>query len=126
MRPFRSFLLLLIFLTCFAGLYYFIPVNISLPAINDFISPILTDRIINKVSYPQKTDTSSFHLALKSVSDTTRIQISDSSNILKKYSKPLQSIIDSLQSSKGQVRIMYYGDSQIEGDRITSWLRQTL
>ena len=28
--------------------------------------------------------------------------------------------------SKGQVRVMYYGDSQIEGDRITSFLRQVL
>jgi len=34
--------------------------------------------------------------------------------------------MDSLNNSKGQVRIMYYGDSQIEGDRITSYLRQTL
>ena len=25
-----------------------------------------------------------------------------------------------------QIRIMYYGDSQIEGDRLTSFLRQTL
>ena len=37
-----------------------------------------------------------------------------------------EAAIDSLESSKGQVRIMYYGDSQIEGDRITSYLRQSL
>ena len=39
---------------------------------------------------------------------------------------PLDIFLDSLRYSKGQVRVMYYGDSQIEGDRITSYLRQTL
>jgi D-alanyl-lipoteichoic acid acyltransferase DltB (MBOAT superfamily) len=39
---------------------------------------------------------------------------------------PLQSFLDTLSSSKGQVRIIYYGDSQIEGDRITSFLRHSL
>ena len=34
--------------------------------------------------------------------------------------------IDSLSHSKKQVRIMYYGDSQVEGDRITSYLRHLL
>ena len=39
---------------------------------------------------------------------------------------PFQTFLDSLRYSKGQVRIIYYGDSQIEGDRITSYLRHTL
>ena len=39
---------------------------------------------------------------------------------------PMLEFLDSLKDSKGQVRIMYYGDSQIEGDRITSYLRMTL
>ncbi len=38
----------------------------------------------------------------------------------------LQPFFDSLKYSKGQIRIMYYGDSQIEGDRITSYLREKL
>ena len=38
----------------------------------------------------------------------------------------MECFMDSLNNSNGQVRIMYYGDSQIEGDRITSYLRQTL
>ncbi|OFY68287.1 MAG: hypothetical protein A2V64_07880, partial [Bacteroidetes bacterium RBG_13_43_22] len=39
---------------------------------------------------------------------------------------PLAPFLDSLTEGKGQVRIMYYGDSQIEGDRVTSHLRQLL
>ncbi len=39
---------------------------------------------------------------------------------------PFQGFLDSLRYSKGQVRIIYYGDSQIEGDRVTSYLRNTL
>ncbi|TAL70206.1 MAG: hypothetical protein EPN88_06410, partial [Bacteroidetes bacterium] len=38
----------------------------------------------------------------------------------------MQGFLDSLRYSRGQIRIMYYGDSQIEGDRITSFLRTTL
>jgi len=39
---------------------------------------------------------------------------------------PLSVFIDSLQHSTSQVRIIYYGDSQVEGDRITFYLRQLL
>jgi hypothetical protein len=39
---------------------------------------------------------------------------------------PIGGFLDSLKYSKGQVRIMYYGDSQIEGDRVTSYLRSCL
>lgn len=39
---------------------------------------------------------------------------------------PFQVFLDTLRYSERQSRIMYYGDSQIEGDRITSYLRKTL
>ena len=45
---------------------------------------------------------------------------------LEKSDNPFQRFLDSLRYSKGQVRIIYYGDSQIEGDRVTSFLRNTL
>ena len=41
-------------------------------------------------------------------------------------SDPLARFLDTLKYSRGQVRIMYYGDSQVEGDRITSSLRRFL
>ncbi len=34
--------------------------------------------------------------------------------------------LDSLRNPEGQIRILYYGDSQIEGDRITFYLRKLL
>ncbi|MCX6261422.1 MAG: hypothetical protein NTY95_11440, partial [Bacteroidia bacterium] len=39
---------------------------------------------------------------------------------------PMELFLDSLQFSEGQVRILYYGDSQIEYDRVTSYLRRSL
>lgn len=38
---------------------------------------------------------------------------------------PGDALLDSLAEGR-QVRILYYGDSQIEGDRVTSWLRKEL
>ena len=37
MRPFRSFLLLLIFLACFTGLYYIFPESELFPPITEFL-----------------------------------------------------------------------------------------
>jgi alginate O-acetyltransferase complex protein AlgI len=126
MRPYRSFLLLLIFLTCFTGLYFIMPGNIKLPGINDFIPKNITECLTNKNQAPYRPDTVVSQTIYKPISDTAEFPVTDSVNLSHNKPAPLEKIIDSLQSSKGQIRIMYYGDSQIEGDRITSWLRQTL
>lgn len=127
MRPFRSFLLLLILLTVITGLHYIIPVNTIFPGISEFIPADLLGTL-----KPEKNNDRLLHA--KSVSDTiftgltekissTGRNLSDTINL---STYPLRPFLDSLKNSKGQVRIMYYGDSQIEGDRITSYLRQTL
>jgi alginate O-acetyltransferase complex protein AlgI len=126
MRPFRSFLLLLIFLTCFAGLYFIIPGFIQLPGINDFIPVNITEKLVKKKPVPLSPDTASAGNTKKTIPDTVKIPFRDSANLKVHISVPIARVIDSLQSSKGQVRIMYYGDSQIEGDRITSFLRHAL
>lgn len=122
MRPLRSFLLLLIFLACFTGLYYVIPANRYFPSIAEFIPAELISyfKSENKqhlaVLPESKTDSLlTANPVLKLPVDTSAIPYD-----------PLQEFIDSLNISKGQVRIMYYGDSQIEGDRITSTLRMNL
>ncbi len=129
MRPFRSFLLLLIFLVCFTGLYYVIPAHwhLKLPNVREFFPfdadfdflPADTGNIILSV-IKLTEEVPPF------VSDT--ISGTDSLTYLNEPppSYPLQEFLDTLQYSKGQVRIMYYGDSQIEGDRVTSYLRQVL
>jgi len=109
MRPLRSFLLLLIFLACFTGLHYIFRASQLFPSIYEFVPA----NLINDLFSDDKT------LNVIPV-DFVPATIENLSV------NPLQGFLDSLKYSRGQLRIMYYGDSQIEGDRITSYLRHTL
>ncbi len=123
MRPLRSFLLLLIFLACFTGLHYIIHTNKLFPSINEFIPP---DVIRNLMSGNKNVSGIPKDTVRILLPDTTEAKNSLPVNHPKPLSFPLQSFLDSLRNSKGQVRVIYYGDSQIEGDRITSYLRNIL
>ena len=127
MRPLRSFLLLLIFLACFTGLHYIIPANQLFPSIYEFVPAELIndlfsdDKALNRIHVEQVADT------IKTASADTITPIDTVTATSENLSvDPLQGFLDSLRYSRGQLRILYYGDSQIEGDRITSYLRQTL
>jgi len=144
MRPIRSLLLLLIFLALFTGLHYLLPSGELFPSVNEFLSQdfslsvpakgtyedsihINTDSVklseINEKEDTSRAITAADTIAADSViSDTT---FTDSLTIISKPD-PVKVFMDSLNYSTGQVRIIYYGDSQIEGDRITSYLRQLL
>ncbi len=118
MRPLRSFLLLLIFLACFTGLHYIISLNQLFPSVSEFVPSGIIDALLpaakeNNVIIPKAVDT------IKLVTENT-------SGLPEKSSIPLEGFLDSLKFSKRQIRIIYYGDSQIEGDRITSYLRHSL
>jgi alginate O-acetyltransferase complex protein AlgI len=127
MRPIRSFLLLLIFLACFTGLHYIIPVNQFFPSIYEFIPADLLNSLFSDKKNANGNATESPAVSVKiAVADTIKPAGSVSSVTTDFSSDPMQWFQDSLRKSKGQLRIMYYGDSQIEGDRITSYLRQTL
>ena len=126
MRPLRSFLLLLIFLACFTGLHYLIHTNQLFPSIDEFVPSSLVSNLLpgsnNKDSILNKpTDTIKISLP-----DTIAASISSPVIPENKSDSPLQRFLDSLKYSRGQIRILYYGDSQIEGDRITSYLRYML
>jgi D-alanyl-lipoteichoic acid acyltransferase DltB (MBOAT superfamily) len=58
--------------------------------------------------------------------DTALVHTPDSTTLVPYFPQLLYMHFDSLRRSGSQIRIMYYGDSQIEGDRITSFLRKTL
>jgi alginate O-acetyltransferase complex protein AlgI len=126
MRPLRSSLLLLIFLACFTGLHYLIHSNQFFPSISEFIP----SGIIKKFKSESWNDAAK---QIKSA-DTIKIASADSIELskpnnlvpVKPEHNPLQSFLDSLTYSRRQVRVIYYGDSQIEGDRITSYLRHNL
>src|SRR5665811_1932165 len=126
MRPLRSFLLLLIFLACFTGLHYIIHADQLFPSINEFVPSDFLSKILSAskdTNRVPKEPADTFEIASAEV-----ITVSDSVPVVpaKLPVYPLQRFLDSLRLSRGQVRIIYYGDSQIEGDRITSFLRQTL
>ena len=127
MRPLRSFLLLLIFLSCFTGLHYIIPANQLFPSIYEFLPADLVNNLLSDDKADQVKKTELPYDSIKIPIPDTIVPLdsvkSDSTVI---PVDPMEGFLDSLRYSRGQVRIMYYGDSQIEGDRITSYLRQTL
>ena len=126
MRPFRSFLLLLIFLACFAGLSYIIPIEGYLPGISDLI-PEISLYWVQKVDVISHDTTGIQEDTVTSPgADSLNRQVSDSSKKVLPFPESVVLRFDSIRSVNGQIRIMYYGDSQIEGDRITSFLRSSL
>ena len=126
MRPLRSFLLLLIFLACFAGLHYLIPASPLFPSIYEFVPSELVIKLKSLTRKDGKNLSIPADTAVVPVADTIRTVVSlpPVSEIPTDY--PLKSFLDSVRLSRKQVRILYYGDSQIEGDRVSSYLRHNL
>jgi alginate O-acetyltransferase complex protein AlgI len=126
MRPFRSFLLLFLLLACLTGLCYFFPAYNLFPSL-----PGLFPKIMHLISGREAPHIKGY--TLKQAGDSVIIPGVDSAaitgtaaHLAEKTRNIIAPFIDSLSESKRQVRIMYYGDSQIEGDRITSYLRHAL
>lgn len=126
MRPLRSSLLLLVLLICFAGLSYILPWDLHLPT----FETLLPGELLRGLSSAEKNSSDTLiNIPVPASSDSLKNSVSPDSllnPVSSPYLNPLGKFCDSLRSSKGQVRIMYYGDSQIEGDRITSYLRYNL
>lgn len=129
MRPSGLFLLLLLFLVFFTGLHYVSPLPGLFPSVEEFIPPDLTELVKGVRTEPAQdipiTDDSLF---LKDSIGEKPTGNADSlkTDIVPASYDPLKTLMDSLTDPDKQTRIMYYGDSQIEGDRITSWLRHSL
>lgn len=134
MRPSRSFLLLLIFLVCFTGFHYILPGKHLFPSVADFIPAELTNTFLkdfhddgfthpspDSLSRPGSTDL----IPADETSIRDSLIYSDSTNVANPVGA-LQLFMDSLLSPGNQTRVIYYGDSQIEGDRMTSLLRVSL
>lgn len=131
MRPLRSFLLLLIFLVCFTGLHYIFPAPQLFPGIFEFFPSGLINTIfslkddIKEINDFQPVD------SITVLSETIFIR-PDSVPVVNESitdsitDNALRDLVDSMHHSDKQIRILYYGDSQIEGDRVTSYLRSTL
>lgn len=134
MRPAGTFAILLIFLICFTGLHYIVPQDKYFPPLEKFIPSELLS------SNENEDDSTGFVIpsieehgshAAEFITSDTLLQPDSLSLVFDSLQHnspdpPLKRFFDTLKFSSGQTRILYYGDSQIEGDRITSYLRQTL
>ena len=126
MRPVKSFLLLLVFLAVLTGLHYIVPAGALFPALSEFIPETLIKSLFPDNNISENKEVPKVPVLPLPSSDT--IPVPDSLSRVKSEIRVNQfdTFLDSLRLSKGQIRVMYYGDSQIEGDRITSYLRKTL
>lgn len=122
MRPFRSFLFFLIFLTSLAGLYYLSSGRIVSPSVEELLHVKLPGTLAGDSLNTNPKPTFVPDSLAAPLTSTFPFNGTHSSSPV----NPLSLFLDSLNSSKGQVRVMYYGDSQIEGDRITYSLRKFL
>lgn len=129
MRPLRSFLIILIFLACFTGLHYLIPADQLFPPAEEFLPEEFLDIIRHKENKPSLLHSNSGDtIALPDTPQPDSIGQMDSLQQAAEMFpvNPITGFLDSLDNSSGQIRVMYYGDSQIEGDRFTSFLRENL
>lgn len=127
MRPSRSFFLLLIFLLCFIGLHYLVPPGRLFPSIDEFVpAERLAESGTTSKDIPVK-EVNTVPIFRDSINTEAPAPV-DSIRIdsLYRMNDILKNFMDTLENSKRQVRILYYGDSQIEGDRMTSYLRAKL
>lgn len=127
MRPFRSFLILLILLACLIGLGYLAPGNLKLPLINEFIPWNL--KVEDKAGDSVVADEPQIPVAdtlFRPVDGLPVPGIIVTDTVSGEIAGPLRHFFDLMEEPGEQIRIMYYGDSQIEGDRVTSSLRHML
>ena len=129
MRPLRSFLIILIFLACFTGLHYVVPADQLFPPVEEFLPEKFLDILRlkeDKLSPLHSNSNDTIVILIAPQADS--IGHADSLHLVAELTpvNPLQRFLDSLDNSSGQIRVLYYGDSQIEGDRFTSYLRKTL
>ncbi len=129
MKPYKTLLVLLVFMVLLFGpsLFHFESiqpggfVSIKLPQINDILKPYSEKYLADSTNL----DIPDSLIIIASIAYTEselpdfRIEYFDSSD-------HDISLIDNLSEGEDQFRIMYYGDSQLEGDRITDYIRQEL
>jgi D-alanyl-lipoteichoic acid acyltransferase DltB (MBOAT superfamily) len=128
MRPIRTFLLLLIYLVCFAGLSYILPWFPGLPTVNNLFPANLLQTQSNGHPEPNGTaDSLETVLPPAPVQTITVVADSAAADTIAPPRDPMSVFLDGLSYSQSrQLRVLYYGDSQIEGDRITSYIRRYL
>jgi len=127
MRPLRSFLLLLIYLICFTGLAWILPWNPGFPTISNFLPEKLFQPASNDLPELNGDVNDDYHDTVIAPPLITVEADSSTADTIAPPRDPMSVFFDGLKRSRAeQIRILYYGDSQIEGDRITSSIRRYL
>lgn len=138
MSPFRSLLFILCVMALLLLLSWAVPkeginigsLNISFPTLTDIFNPQKVEYadITNIISDSTLTNADSTLTGLENIPDSLFAQtISDLLHPLQFADSPgtaLWPFYQNLMVNKGLIRVVHYGDSQIEGDRITGYLRQ--
>ncbi len=126
MRPYRSFLLLLIVLACLVSLSYVLPGSKFFPPLSFFFPSFTSHHELFQGD--NKAQGEIPHPDQDLIYPVDSVLFKDSADFYSAgiTTNPLASFLDSLRNPETQIRILYYGDSQIEGDRITSYLRELL
>lgn len=124
MKPYKTLLILLVFMVLLYGpsLFHLESIHpggyasISFPQIRDVLSTLslytVPDKAVTDTTSVPVADTAAF----PGLHDITGIELPDTSGFYFNF-------LDSLSVNDGQTRILYYGDSQMEGDRISDYLR---
>ncbi len=119
MRPSRILLFYIVFISLLAGLYLLMPGWRGLPGHQTVDS--LKHRYYLWQHPLANEDTLLFTPAPDTVLTFPETEKADSSLT----PEPLIDL-DSIYELQGRIRVLYYGDSQLEGDRITAGIRRTL
>lgn len=117
MKPYRTLLVLLVLLVFIYGPSALNVRTVHLPLGIDIEMPLLEDLTGSWLHSDTESDS-----LLRLSADTCRL-IPDT--LLSKL-PPVDSVLRYSLTDSGSVRILYYGDSQLEGDRITDHLREEL
>jgi D-alanyl-lipoteichoic acid acyltransferase DltB (MBOAT superfamily)/lysophospholipase L1-like esterase len=95
--------------------------------LNEFIPAEIVQKLVSADSIPENAvpDQVPDTLLIKKPDSIFQPEASYPISEINSFS-PLEPFLDSLRLSNNQLRIMYYGDSQIEGDRVSNYLRRVL
>ncbi|PKP22985.1 MAG: hypothetical protein CVU05_01410 [Bacteroidetes bacterium HGW-Bacteroidetes-21] len=138
MSPFRSLLFILCVLTFLFLIAWAVPaggihigkLELNFPTLQNILNPENVEYadITKIISDTTQEKTDSTLAELKEIPDSLFAQtISDILHPLQCVDSPgtaLWPFYEQLLNNKGLIRVIHYGDSQIEGDRITGYLRQ--
>jgi len=137
MNPLKTLLFLLIVFIILGIISFAVPENgivinknltIKFPKLNKIFSDNTVkyadiSNILNKIEKQSKSENVTDSLLVDSLNVDSLVNVIQPLEFCDSNKSALNEFFKSLQSNNGLIRVLHYGDSQIEGDRITGFLR---